>query len=134
VETRTETKTRTERFSVKLPDDLETDIPCTATGLDQFMAALFVRVRNRLQLPPGYQAVMPGRPSVATVKVVIEVPASGEPLGATLGSSSGVEPLDRAVLAALDKTRCMPPPPAKLVDSKTRSFRINQAYGFERTN
>jgi TonB family protein len=131
VETRTETRTHTERFSVKLPDDLETDIPCSAAGLDQFMGALFVRVRNRLELPSGFQAVMPGRPAVATVKVVIEVPPDGQPLTAKLGTSSGNEKLDRAVLNAVNKAGCMPPPPPKLIDAKTRSFRVTQSYGFQ---
>jgi TonB family protein len=129
VETRTETRT----YSVTLPDDLETDIPCSATGTEQFMGALLVRVRNRLELPRGYRAVTPGSPATATVKVLIEVPASGEPLGAKLSETSGVEALDRAVLAAVDQARCMPPPPAKLIDS-TRTFRITEPFGFERTN
>jgi len=134
VESRTETGTTSQHFSVTLPADLESDIPCTATGVDQFMAALFVRVRNRLKPPPGYQMVMPGRPSAAAVKVAIEVPPSGEPLGVTLKASSGVQALDRAVVAAVESSRCMPPPPPRLVDSKTRTFQIVETYGFERPN
>jgi TonB family protein len=134
VETTTTTTTRTERFSVNLPDDLESDIPCGATSVDRFMAALFVRVRNRLELPRGYQALMPGRPAAATVRVVIDVPASGEPIAAKLTGPSGVEALDRAVLAAVEKAKCVPPPPARMMDPKTGTFRIIEPFGFERAN
>jgi TonB family protein len=117
-----------------ISDDPGTDVPCSAEGFGELMTALFVRVRHRLEPPQGFQLVMPGRPAATTVKVLVELPQGGEPLAVSLSRPSGVEALDRAVLAALEKARCMPAPPARLIDAKTSTFRITQAYGFDRTN